>query len=164
MASFVSGLVKATLSKVVGAATFPYSIGIRYITFYIDIINYIGDRVPLENSIWALHKGTRKEDGSAVSIFVIDTGKDRQNAVYAQHMFKKSKTIRHPNLVSLVETIELDTVLYIVTEPVEPLSLTIAELRSNTELLTWGLYTIAVPKIFHVVSYRILSDRQPSSS
>lgn len=129
MASLVSEFVKATISKVVGAAKFPYN---------------IGEKIHVESSIWQVYQGTRKDDDTRVTIFVFDSSKDRYNVEYAQNMLKRMKTMKHPSLLTLVEAIELDTSLYLITEPVEPLSFALSELRNtNPDILIWGIYSIA---------------------
>ncbi|XP_043931699.1 N-terminal kinase-like protein [Protopterus annectens] len=95
--------------------------------------------------IWSLHRGKRKSTGEPVSIFVYEVkpNSEEQTQV-AKSAFKRLKTLRHPNILSYIDGLETDKSLYIVTEPVTPLSI---YLKSKTDSgglndleISWGLY------------------------
>ena len=53
------------------------------------------------------------------------------------------KTLRHPNILRYIDSIENESNVYIITEPVTPLQAQLQQLRSNGEYLIWGLFTVA---------------------
>ncbi|GAM20001.1 hypothetical protein SAMD00019534_031760 [Acytostelium subglobosum LB1] len=108
---------------------FPYVIGT-------PITSYQG------KSIWTLHTGTKKDDGSPVSIFSFDIKKSPAKIDVAKNGFKRAKTIRHPNFLTYLDGIELETNIYIVTEPVTPLDELIDDIRKYDNAISWGVYQI----------------------
>ncbi|KAF2069881.1 hypothetical protein CYY_008803 [Polysphondylium violaceum] len=109
---------------------FPYVIG-NPITSYTN------------KSIWTLHSGTRKDDGSAVSVFSFDIKKNPTKLEVAKNGFKRAKTIRHPNFLTFLDGIELETNIYIVTEPISPLDDKITEIKGFEHAISWGIYQIS---------------------
>ncbi|CAJ0754777.1 13900_t:CDS:2, partial [Entrophospora sp. SA101] len=92
-------------------------------------------------TIWSLHNGTKKDDGTPVSIFAFDCVKQKDRLPLARNAFKKFRTIRHPDLLKYIDGVDTDTYIYIVTEKVTPLQ---AQLNNNSnELTLWGLYKVA---------------------
>ncbi|KAF9183928.1 hypothetical protein BGZ51_003673 [Haplosporangium sp. Z 767] len=129
--AYLTDFVKSTLSRVVlgkEIPSFPYNIGERVESF--------------DSTIWALHKGTKREDNSAVSILCFDCVRQRDKLPLARNAFKKFRTIRHPDLIKYIDGIETDAFIYIVTDAVTPLQ---DHLRSNLDpsLIRWGLYKVA---------------------
>ncbi|RHZ46884.1 hypothetical protein Glove_606g66 [Diversispora epigaea] len=123
--------LKSTLSRVVlgkDIPSFPYNLVEK-------IDAYEGE------SIWSLHHGTKKEDGSPVSIFTFDCVKQKEKLPLAKNAFKKFRTIRHPDLLSYIDGVETDTYIYIVTERVEPLKNQLS-VRSDDNSILWGLYKV----------------------
>ncbi|KAK9764432.1 Nuclear aminoacylation-dependent tRNA export pathway component, variant 2 [Basidiobolus ranarum] len=129
--SYFSGLVKSTLSRVVSGQdqSFPYTIGEK---------NYQFEGA----TIWSLHEGTKKADNSPVSIFAFDCINNRHLLPLARNYFKRVKTIRHPDLLRYIDGIETEERIYIVTDPVFPLSEQLKEDKNNN-LIFWGLYKTA---------------------
>ncbi|CAG8593593.1 5786_t:CDS:10, partial [Acaulospora morrowiae] len=108
--------------------SFPYNIADK-------VESYDGE------SIWTLHQGTKKEDGSLVSIFAFDCTKQKDKLPLAKNAFKKFRTIRHPDLLRYIDGVETDSYIYIVTESVTPLQTQLdAQLGDNSTL--WGLYKV----------------------
>ncbi|KAF9420065.1 hypothetical protein BGZ94_009231 [Podila epigama] len=131
----VSGIVfyfvKSTLSKVVlgkDIPPFPYNIGEKVESF--------------DSTIWALHKGTKREDNSPVSILCFDCVRQRDKLPLARNAFRKFRTIRHPDLIKYIDGVETESYIYIVTDAMTPLQ---DHLRSNLDpnLIRWGLYKVA---------------------
>ncbi|CAI5467360.1 unnamed protein product, partial [Closterium sp. Yama58-4] len=124
-----------------GAKEFPYNIGEAY---------------PSAWGPWTHHKGTSKEDGSAVSIFSI-TGSNPQDArlAPARNCVKRLRMLRHPNVLSFLNSLEVEKeeggvqkpTIYIITEPVMPLDLRLKELKlkgpQRDEYYAWGLLQVA---------------------
>ncbi|KAL9042419.1 MAG: hypothetical protein Q9214_003787 [Letrouitia sp. 1 TL-2023] len=65
-----------------------------------------GDRVTLEQSIWTLHNGTRKEDGIECSIFTFEIPTNRSRAPLARNAARKLRTLRHPGVIKVLDTVE----------------------------------------------------------
>ncbi|XP_013069379.2 N-terminal kinase-like protein isoform X1 [Biomphalaria glabrata] len=108
----------------------------------------IGEKVPgLEDkSIWTLHKGKKKANGESVSIFAFDV-KSASDALVqtAKASLKRLKTLRHPNILTFLDGVETDKVIYFATEPVVPLETYLRENDSeghNEIAISWGLHQI----------------------
>jgi hypothetical protein len=131
MTSFVAGLLKSVAGAV---SSLPFT---------------LGEPIPvpkhsLHPNIWTLYHGTRREDGSAVTVFVHDRSV-HGSAYYqlAQNAVKRLKTLRHPGILKYIESLDMDPYVYLVTEPVTPLDGHVDELRQrNRESLSWGLASI----------------------
>lgn len=65
-----------------------------------------GDRVDIDQSIWTLQNGTKREDGSKCSIFTFDINANRSRLPLARNALRKFKTIRHPGVVRVLDTLE----------------------------------------------------------
>ncbi|KAJ1982524.1 Nuclear aminoacylation-dependent tRNA export pathway component [Dimargaris xerosporica] len=131
--ALLTGLVRSTLSSVVfgaGGAQFPYQIG-----------EPLPDQD--ETSLWTLHHGTRRDDQSAVTVFMFEAAKDRNRVPLAKNAYRKLRTMRHPDLLNYVDGLETADVIYIVTQPVVPLQAYLAEHHGDAQLVLWGLYKIA---------------------
>lgn len=109
----------------------------------------IGDLVPglQSKSIWELHKGKKKGTDQEISIFVFEVkgGNDTLLDV-AKASVKRLKTLRHPNILQYIDSLETDKVVYLVTEYVEPLLGHLELLKKEEErklAVSWGLFQIA---------------------
>ncbi|PIA27880.1 hypothetical protein AQUCO_07400010v1 [Aquilegia coerulea] len=105
---------------------------------------------------WIHYRGTSKDDGSLVSIFSL-SGSNAQDGHLAagRNGVKRLRTVRHPNILSFLHSTEAETfdgsstkhTIYIVTEPVMPLSEKIKELglegTQRDEYYAMGLRQIA---------------------
>ncbi|KAK6338287.1 hypothetical protein TWF730_002351 [Orbilia blumenaviensis] len=107
-----------------------------------------GDRVDLADSIWALHNGTKKDDGSKCSIFAFDINANKSRLPLAKNALRKWRTLRHPGVVRVLDTLETDANIYIATERVVPLGWHVKRNALNTETIKWGLYTISTTMRF----------------
>ncbi|KAH0613292.1 uncharacterized protein H6S33_009672 [Morchella sextelata] len=104
-----------------------------------------GDRVDVDNSIWSLFNGTKREDGSNCSIFSFEVNDStRSRLPLAKNAVRKLRTLRHPGVVRIIDTVETDTYIYIATERVTPLSWHVKRDSLNTETIKWGLYSTAI--------------------
>ncbi|XP_054706089.1 N-terminal kinase-like protein [Uloborus diversus] len=60
---------------------------------------------------------------------------------------KRTKTLRHPSILSYVDSLETDKFIYLVVEPVEPLEVHLSKTTSTSEqkqfAISWGLHQIA---------------------
>ncbi|XP_010540261.1 PREDICTED: probable inactive serine/threonine-protein kinase scy1 [Tarenaya hassleriana] len=121
-----------------------------------DLPYNIGDPFPSSWGSWSHFRGTSKDDGSPVSIFSI-SGSNAQDGHLAagRNGVKRLRTVRHPNILSFLHSTEIEThdgsatkvTIYIVTEPVMPLSEKIKELglkgTQRDEYFALGLHQIA---------------------
>lgn len=102
-----------------------------------------GDRVDLDNSIWVLNNGTKKEDGSNCSILSFDVAANKSRLPIAKNALRKLRTLRHPGIVKVLETVETESYIYIAIERVTPLSWHVRRKALSEEAAKWGLYTVA---------------------
>lgn len=123
-------MFKSILSKV-GFGELPSSFGFT-----------VGDKVDLPFSWhWDLHKGQKKSDGSAVSVFVC--GKkdlDMQQVAAAKNAVQMAKSLRHTRIVRALDSIEVESGFYLVTEQVVPLLSESATDPDDRDAAVWGLY------------------------
>ncbi|KAI9197249.1 armadillo-type protein [Polychytrium aggregatum] len=121
---------KSTISRAIGSAAgpaLPFSIG-----------------EPISSSpssLWAIHRGTKKDDNTPVSVFVFDCARFKDKVAIARNCLKRFKTIRHPDILKFIDGVETDSQIIIGTEAVEPLSSQLAE-SSNENMTAWGLFKI----------------------
>ncbi|KAL7799000.1 ARM repeat-containing protein [Trichoderma ceciliae] len=102
-----------------------------------------GDKVDVDESIWSLYNGTRREDGSNCSIFSFDITAKKSQLPLAKNALRKLRTLRHPGVIKVLETVETDTYIYIATERVIPLRWHVRRKSLSPETIKWGLYTVA---------------------
>ncbi|XP_057365193.1 N-terminal kinase-like protein [Daphnia carinata] len=105
-----------------------------------------------EYLLWKLHKGKKKGTGESVSVFILDAktnGSDTQIEL-AKSALKRLKTLRHPNILTYIDSLETEKCLYLVTEYVEPLqfhlnsySTDFPKSKQQKELfIAWGLFQV----------------------
>ncbi|KAJ5151903.1 hypothetical protein N7492_010198 [Penicillium capsulatum] len=103
----------------------------------------LGDRVDIGDSIWTLHNATKRDDSSACSVFTFDIVANKSRLPLARNAVRKSRTLRHPGVIKVLDTIETESNLYIVTERVTPLAWHVKRRSVNEETAKWGLYTVS---------------------
>ncbi|KFZ14951.1 hypothetical protein V501_02973 [Pseudogymnoascus sp. VKM F-4519 (FW-2642)] len=121
-------LKSAVASAISGGPPFPYS---------------FGDRVDVDDSIWTLYNGTRREDGSNCSIFSFDVPANKSRLPLARNAVKKLRTLRHPGVIKVLDTVETDSYIYVATERLVPLRWHIKRKSMSEETIKWGLFSIA---------------------
>lgn len=104
-------------------------------------------------SVWRLHQGKKKSSGEAVSIFVFESSNAESQTLFdiAKSALKRAKTLRHPSIITYVDSLETDKLIYLVVEPVEPLELHLSKISKTEQkqfALSWGLYQIATGLTF----------------
>ncbi|KAK5987185.1 putative inactive serine/threonine-protein kinase scy1 [Cladobotryum mycophilum] len=102
-----------------------------------------GDKVDVDESIWTLYNGTRREDGSNCSIFAFDITTKKSHLPLAKNALKKLRTMRHPGVIKVLDTVETDTYIYIATERVFPLRWHVRRKSLSPETIKWGLFSVA---------------------
>ncbi|KOS20283.1 N-terminal kinase-like protein [Escovopsis weberi] len=121
-------LKSAVASAISQGPPFPYS---------------FGDKVDVDDSIWTLYNGTRREDGSNCSIFSFDIPSRKHLLPLAKNALKKLRTMRHPGVIKVLDTVETDSYIYIATERVVPLRWHVRRKSLSPETIKWGLYSVA---------------------
>ena len=107
---------------------------------------------------WTHHKGTIKEDNTPCSVFkfVGNVNSDRVRIETARNGAKRLKLTRHPNVVHLKESLEVEKgdelTIYVVTEAVQPLEDHLRSVPTGThqrdEYLALGLRQVATAVSF----------------
>ncbi|PKA51129.1 hypothetical protein AXF42_Ash010569 [Apostasia shenzhenica] len=137
MFKFLKGVV---VGSGAGIKDLPYNIGEPYSSAW---------------GSWTHYRGTSKDDGSPVSIFSLSGSSSQDGHLIAgRNGIKRLRTVRHPNILSFLHSTESEVIdgsmtkhtIYIVTEPVMPLSEKIRELSldgtQRDEYYAWGLHQI----------------------
>ncbi|KAI7987716.1 putative inactive serine/threonine-protein kinase scy1 [Camellia lanceoleosa] len=128
---------------------------------------YIAEPYSSSWGSWSHSCGSSKDDGSPVSIVSL-SGSNANDGLLAAgcNGVKRLCTVRHPNILSFLHSLEVETfdgstakvTIYIVTEPVMPLSEKIRELglegTQRDEYYAWGLNQItkAGPYVYYLYS------------
>ncbi|XP_031353468.1 N-terminal kinase-like protein isoform X2 [Photinus pyralis] len=100
-----------------------------------------------EKSVWTLHKGKKKGTSEDVSVFMYDikSGSETQLDI-AKAAVKRLKTLRHPSVLTYLDSLESDKVLYLASESVEPLAYHLESLTmegAQKDLyIAWGIFQI----------------------
>ncbi|KAJ3669089.1 hypothetical protein LUZ60_011039 [Juncus effusus] len=121
-----------------------------------DLPYNIGDPYASAWGSWTHFRGTSKDDGSQVSIFALSGSNSQDRHLAAgRNGIKRLRTVRHPNILSFLHSTEAESfegssqkhTIYIVTEPVMPLSEKLKELNlrgtQRDEYYAWGLHQIS---------------------
>ena len=142
LSSFASAAASAAsaaasaASKMVSGDGLPFDTGA-------EITSYAG------KSPWRMYHG-KKEGFGDVSLFLYQL-KDKQSdreLSQVRNSIKRLRTIKHPYLLKCIEAGEkLDTkgggIIYLVTEPVQPLAEVLDALLETPGGIAWGVYTLA---------------------
>ncbi|KAL7748983.1 Nuclear aminoacylation-dependent tRNA export pathway component [Sorochytrium milnesiophthora] len=129
MASLVSSLLKSTISRVVGVGKDLPSVA-------------IGDRLG-EHGIWTLYSGTKRDDGSAVTVFTFDVATRKDKLPLAANAFKRMRTIRHPEILRFIDGVQNDSTICFATEAIVPLTESLRDGKPDVQMALLGLYKIA---------------------
>jgi SCY1-like protein 1 len=122
---FLKSAVASAISK---GPPFPYT---------------FGDKLDIEQSIWTLYNGTKREDGSNCSIFSFDAVANKARLPLARNAVRKLRTLRHPGVIKVLDTVETDTYIYVATERLVPLRWHIKRQSLSPETIKWGLNGVA---------------------
>lgn len=123
-------------------------------TFKEKVVSNIEENPVGSKSIWNVYDGTSNKDGSAVTIFAFDL-KSLQLAKYtplARNAFKKSRGLSLlPGVLTVIDSIQNDNFIYIITERVQPLFNLLSQPLyrpanhdpASKDLLILGIYQVA---------------------
>lgn len=76
-------------------------------------------------------------------MFGFDIASNRSRLPLAKNAARKLRTLRHPGVLKVLDVVETDTSISIVTERVTPLSWNVKRKSLSEETSKWGLYTVA---------------------
>ncbi|KAK0164096.1 hypothetical protein PV328_002760 [Microctonus aethiopoides] len=117
---------------------FPYEIG--------EVVDGLDGK-----SIWTLYRAKKKgasgSDDVSVFVFDIKSGGETQLEI-ARNAVKRLKTLRHPSILTYVDSLETDKIIYLATERVEPLhsrllkKIDIGEGVKKELYFSWGIFQI----------------------
>ncbi|KAG6920078.1 hypothetical protein DXG01_010146 [Tephrocybe rancida] len=115
----------------------------------------LGSKVTSLDGICALYDGTKRDDGSAVSIFEYDFSDPSKRTIkqFATNALRKLRSTRHPDVLKFMDAVETDTIIYIMTERVRPLQSVLQlwsarETKAREDWLLWGLHRISIALAF----------------
>jgi hypothetical protein len=128
---FLKSAVASAMSK---GPPFPYT---------------FGDKIDVDQSMWTLYNGTKREDGSSCSIFSFDAVADRARLPLARNAVRKLRTLRHPGVIKVLDTVETDTYIYVATERLVPLRWHVKRKTLSPETIKWGLNSVAASGYGH---------------
>jgi len=116
--------------------------------FPFESVEQVGQLHLANKSVWTLHKGKNRTTGDAVSIFSCDA-KDGASATQldvARAAVKRLKTLRHPSVLTYVQSVESEKVVLLATEPVSPLAEHLEQLvdrgPKRDNYLAWGIFQV----------------------
>ncbi|XP_050439398.1 N-terminal kinase-like protein isoform X2 [Adelges cooleyi] len=104
-----------------------------------------------EKSLWKLNKGKKKSTNQDVSIFEFLINDDipggETRSLLSKLAVKHLKTLKHPNVLTFLESTEVKTTIYLATEYVEPLQSFLSvqnDLHATfmKQYIAWGLSNI----------------------
>lgn len=83
----------------------------------------VGDKVDLPfQSVWQHHRGQKRSDGSTVSLFICPKKDlDSSQVAAAKNAQQLSRSLKHPNIIKVLDSVETDGGIYLATEAVTPL-------------------------------------------
>ncbi|KAF2864099.1 ARM repeat-containing protein [Piedraia hortae CBS 480.64] len=119
---------KSAVASIAKGPAFPYT---------------FGDRVDIGQSIWNLHNGTKREDGSKCSVYSFSDANDKSRFALARNALRKLRTLRHPGMVKVLDTLETDQLIYIAVERIVPLSWAVKRRSLSEDSIKWGLHDVA---------------------
>ena len=155
-ASALKAAGSAAAGLMSGTAALPFTTESEYTSF-------------AGKSPWRMYKGKKDvpdpKGGSnkvECTIFVHDLkGASPAQSSAARNAMKKLRTIKHPYLVKCLDAGEINDqkgggTIYIVTEPVQPLSEVLSELQQTPASIVWGVYTLAAAVNFLNIDCKIV--------
>ncbi|CAH2355840.1 cytoplasmic export protein 1 [[Candida] railenensis] len=118
-------------------------------TFKEKIVDPKSGSFPDSTSVWTIYNGLNKANNAPVAIFEcsltdpVNISKDLVSL--ARNCFRKSKMLKLPGIISVVDFIESESYLYIITEPVVPLSSYLSQSAgSGSDSKIFGVHSIGL--------------------
>ena len=95
---------------------------------------------------WKLHEGKKKPSGESVTVWIYEIQPGREREVeLVKASIKRLKTLRHPCVLTYLDSLETDKCVYLVTEEIIPLQAYLKDLQSSAQkelTLSWGIYQV----------------------
>ncbi|KAF8909893.1 armadillo-type protein [Mucidula mucida] len=113
----------------------------------------LGPTVSSLDGICTLYDGTKRDDGSPVSVFEYDFSQKKNLEPLAKNALRKLRTTRHPDVLKYIDAVESDSTIFIMTERVRPLqavldSWSLKGSKEREDWLLWGLHRVSVALAF----------------
>ncbi|ESW99384.1 hypothetical protein KL918_005350 [Ogataea parapolymorpha] len=140
--NFLTKTINSTIGSLTGSSI-PYDLGQR-------VVNGVCSDSLEPNSVWNVYEATsRKEPRVRVTVFEFDLKNPRASkyVLFARNAFMKLKSLSLlPGILNIVDFIENDSFLYIISERVKPLGSVLrmgsSDSMSQYELLLLGIYQV----------------------
>ncbi|KAG7887037.1 hypothetical protein KL905_004280 [Ogataea polymorpha] len=140
--NFLAKTINSTIGSLTGSSI-PYDLGER-------VVNGVCSDSPEPNSVWNVYEATsRKEPRVRVTVFEFDLKNPRASkyVLFARNAFMKLKSLSLlPGILNIVDFIENESFLYIISERVKPLGSVLkmgsSDYMSQYELLLFGIYQV----------------------
>ena len=84
-----------------------------------------------------------QDDGSPCNVFTFDINSKKSRLPLARNAARKLRTLRHPGVIKVLDTIETEANVYIITEKVTPLRWQVKRRSLSQETIKWGLHSIS---------------------
>ncbi|KAG1853067.1 hypothetical protein F4604DRAFT_1591656, partial [Suillus subluteus] len=99
----------------------------------LNLLFSLGAKVYSCETFWTLYDAIKPEDGSLVSVFEygLTHPLNKSTIPLARNSLRKLRTIRHPDVLKLIDVVESDSAICIMTERVCPLPLVLSQSSSN---------------------------------
>ena len=109
-------------------------------------------------SVWDIHEGLSKADSSeSVTIFVLNKKScSSADLLRAQNTVQRLKTIRHPNVLKYLDSIETDSAILLATEKVIPL---VDVQWTSSQPFVWGAFEILSATLFVLFDCKLFHGR-----
>lgn len=98
--------------------------------------------------VWTLHRGVNPKNQEEVLIFEYQVKENPRAEPLARNAFKKLKLIRFPQVVSVLDFIELDQGVHLITEPVTQLSSYLSTHELSEDAKVFGIHGIVAAVAF----------------
>lgn len=77
-------------------------------------------------------------------MFAFELQRHRSRLPLARNALRKLRTLRHPGIVKVLDTIETEANIYVITERLAPLSWLIKRKSISEESAKWGIHSVAL--------------------
>jgi len=116
--------------------------------FPFESLEQVGQIHLSNKSVWTLHRGKNRSSQEFVSIFSCDAkdGASSTQLDVARAAVKRLKTLRHPSVLTYIQSVETDKIVLLATELVTPLAEHLEQLvdrgPKRDNYLAWGIFQV----------------------
>lgn len=79
----------------------------------------------------------------ACAIFTFDLQKNKSHLPLARNALRKLRTLRHPGIIKVLDTVETEANIHVIVEKVTPLTWLVKRRSISEETAKWGVHNIA---------------------